>query len=158
MSKSKARPREMTIVVPLHITFDMEDAEETSKRKLPPLHTLIEWLQENLRFEVDTESEGNPYGFSCATSDWGEAIPYSGEQAERIGVYPCTDGQRLNFTLLDPSDNVVEAQEAVDTNFAADLIRRFVILHGGDPDERGRGAQPGSITFVPVRAAKKSKE
>jgi hypothetical protein len=56
---------------------------------------------------------------------------------------------RLEVTLQDARGNLIETFDA-DLEAARERIAEFVLLHGADPEERGRGSQAGGIWFKPI--------
>jgi hypothetical protein len=65
--------------------------------------------------------------------------------------YGCdVEGPEIKVELRDASHNLVEGPTLA-PGLAAAKAFRFVLLHGADPDEGGRGAQEGTIHFEPMR-------
>lgn len=56
----------------------------------------------------------------------------------------------IHYELFDANGVSVEQDNQPATEAAA-AVSRFVYLHGGDPDEGGRGAQEGRVEFGPAR-------
>lgn len=139
----------LTLVVPLVVTFDLDRATVKRERAVV-LDEIVKWLEDYMTIDIDTEDGGNPFDFGSAEVDWDEVVPYEGSERP-LPLYPCRDGQLLNYALCGVGGDVVETGEAVDVNHAAEKIKRFIVLHGGDPDLAGKFAQPGTVTFVPVR-------
>lgn len=57
---------------------------------------------------------------------------------------------KLIATFRDARANIIDTVEGE----AADVIAQianFVLLHGTDPDENGKDAAPGTVSFVPVK-------
>lgn len=126
------------------VYLNFEPEEGTSVEELQ------EWLRDACVLDFDTEGEGNPHGWCGASIGWDDLVAVPEAEAEHGGVKPARDGQRVLVRLLDREGHLVEELE-LDANEAADRARTFVLLHGADPDEAGRGSQPGSIQFVPIR-------
>ena len=55
----------------------------------------------------------------------------------------------LKFSLLDKNGNP-SCTKTLPLAEALRAIEQFVILHGTDPDEDGKDAMPGSVTFEPA--------
>jgi hypothetical protein len=55
----------------------------------------------------------------------------------------------LKFSLLDKNGNP-SCTKTLPLAEALKAIEQFVILHGTDPDEDGKDAMPGSVTFEPA--------
>jgi hypothetical protein len=143
------KPRKKVCLrVPCYVHFDPDESDGSQKTpaRLPGL---VAYLASALVLDVDTEEYGNPHGFADALLMWEEAVEVNAVEAEHGGPIPCRHGQRVILTLRDTHGNVVETQE-LPVNEAADRARKFVLLQGGDPDEKGRGASPGSVAFAPV--------
>lgn len=55
----------------------------------------------------------------------------------------------ITFSLLDKNGNP-SCTKTLPLAEALKAIEQFVILHGTDPDEDGKDAMPGSVTFEPA--------
>ena len=141
----------MWIRAPVYVCFAVADVAGTGGRPaaLPPVADLLEFLSGALVLDVDTEGEGNPHGFKSGVIDWDVATVVTAAEADNPPT-PCRDGQRVQLKLTDGSGAVI-VDAVFDVNEAADRVREFVLLRGGDPEEAGRGAGPGRIDFAPVK-------
>lgn len=57
------------LYVPVYIVFE-SPAGEAGTEPVAPRNKLLEWLEEAVQLDVDTEGCGNPYGFSYLAIDW----------------------------------------------------------------------------------------
>lgn len=57
---------------------------------------------------------------------------------------------KLRIDLFDRGGRHVETQ-TLPVKEALQLVKRFIVLHGTDPETGGNEGQPGYITFAPVR-------
>jgi hypothetical protein len=136
---------EIYLRVPLYVTIDTGKDDPTMDQILDALQLAVHPLGWD---------EEDAVGIAGMAIEWDEAVRVRKSVAEGSGgPPPCRHGQRVTICLRDPQGNLVEEKTCC-VNQAADMAASYVTLHGGDPEERGRGAQPGSITFTPAAPGK----
>jgi hypothetical protein len=74
---AKTDPHRLTIRVPVAVSFttDPVELDDRENEKKPTKKSLVKYLEDALRLDIDTEGEGQPEGAAFAASgvDWGKA-------------------------------------------------------------------------------------
>ncbi len=127
--------------VPLYVTLESSKLLAGKPKLLMKLRNSLTQLT---CLDMNEEAD-NDFGVIALDINWDELTPID----KLSGVCPPEHGQRIRLTLRDKNGNLVESQN-LDANAAGDLARKFVVLQGSDPEEKGRGATSGSIEFEPL--------
>jgi hypothetical protein len=75
--RGKTDPHGLTIRVPVEVSFTTDPVELDDRKgeKKPTKTSLVKYLEDALRLDIDTDDEGQPEGaaFTSAGVDWGKA-------------------------------------------------------------------------------------
>jgi hypothetical protein len=79
---AKTDPHRLTIRVPVAVSFTTDPAEldDRENERKPTKQSLVKYLEDAFRLDIDTEDEGQPQGaaFGAAGVDWGKAALIKG--------------------------------------------------------------------------------